>query len=137
MGCRVSEREEAAEQGFSIGGAGIDPATEEMALGRASCSEADAFLRAPRGLIEDQRHHLHEQLKEVQRHDPGDKIVKRTLFAAACCAGLLLPSLVQAADRVLLLSLAPTKAALYLSNADGSGEHTLAASTSCTKRWWR
>ncbi len=56
--------------------------------------------------------------------------MKRTLFAAACCAGLLLPSLACAADRVLFLRIAPTKAALYLSQADGSGEHALAPSTS-------
>src|SRR5271156_5221164 len=57
--------------------------------------------------------------------------MKRALFAAAMlAAGLLLPSLACAADRVLFLRLAPTKAALYLSGADGSGEHALAASTS-------
>jgi Tol biopolymer transport system component len=56
--------------------------------------------------------------------------MKRALFAAACSAGLLLPSLSQAADRVLFLRLAPTKAALYVSQADGSGEHALASSTS-------
>jgi Tol biopolymer transport system component len=54
----------------------------------------------------------------------------RALFTAACCASLLLPSVARAADRVLFLSLAPSKAALYLSQADGSGEHILAPSTS-------
>ena len=36
-----------------------------MALTSASRKEADAFLRAQRELIEDQRHHLHEQLKQL------------------------------------------------------------------------
>jgi hypothetical protein len=35
-----------------------------MALASASRKEADAFLRAQRELIADQRHHLHEQLKQ-------------------------------------------------------------------------
>ena len=56
--------------------------------------------------------------------------MKHALFIAACCAGLLLPSLACAADRVLFLRLGPTKAALYLSHPDGSGEHALAPSTS-------
>jgi Tol biopolymer transport system component len=54
--------------------------------------------------------------------------MKRALLAAACC--VLLPSLAQAADRVLFLRLGPTKAALYVSQADGSGERALAPSTS-------
>ncbi len=49
----------------------------------------------------------------------------RALFMSACCAGLLLPSFAHAADRVLFLRLAPTKAALYLSGADGSGYRVL------------
>ena len=48
----------------------------------------------------------------------------------AVCFALMLPSFAHAADRVLLSRLGPTKAALYLSGADGSGEHALAPSTS-------
>lgn len=49
----------------------------------------------------------------------------RALFAAACCASLLLPSLAQAADKILIASLKPTTAQLYVSGADGSGERAL------------
>jgi len=56
--------------------------------------------------------------------------MKRALFAAACCAGLLLPSLAGAADRVLFARLGPTRAGIYLSQADGGGERALAASGS-------
>jgi tetratricopeptide (TPR) repeat protein len=59
----VAENE--AENGPQNFGARIDPAAEEMALANASRGEADAFLRAQRELIADQRHHLHEQLKEL------------------------------------------------------------------------
>jgi TolB protein len=55
--------------------------------------------------------------------------MKRALFAA-CCMGLLLPSFSQAADRVLFARLAPTKAVLYVSQADGGHERALASSTS-------
>jgi Tol biopolymer transport system component len=62
--------------------------------------------------------------------DSAAPIVKRSLFVAACCTTVWIPSLAQAADRVLFLRIAPTKAGLYLSQADGSGEHALAPSTS-------
>src|ERR1700761_2564949 len=58
----VAENE--AENGPQNNGTRIDPVAEEMALANASRAEADAFLRAQRELIADQRHHLHEQLKE-------------------------------------------------------------------------
>ena len=56
--------EEEAEDGPRSFGFGLDPAAGEMALASASRKEADAFLRAQRELIADQRHHLHEQLKQ-------------------------------------------------------------------------
>ena len=52
------------------------------------------------------------------------------ILPLAVCFALTLPSLAYAADRVLFSRLGPTKAALYLSQADGSGEHALAPSTS-------
>jgi len=61
----VAEEENEAETGPGGFGAGVDPAAEEMALASASHKEADAFLRAQRELIADQRHHLHEQLKQL------------------------------------------------------------------------
>src|SRR5579859_772579 len=51
--------------------------------------------------------------------------MKRVLFAAACCAGLFLPTVASAADKILMASLKPSKAVLYLSQSDGSGEHAL------------
>jgi hypothetical protein len=56
--------EEEAEDGPQSTGIGFYPATEEMALASASHHEADTFLRARRALIADQRHHLHEQLRQ-------------------------------------------------------------------------
>ena len=51
--------------------------------------------------------------------------MKRALFAAACCAGLFLPTVARSADKILMASLKPSKAVLYLSQSDGSGEHAL------------
>ena len=47
----------------------------------------------------------------------------------SCTLGLLLlaSSSAWAADKILVARLGPTKAALYLSQADGSGEHALLA----------
>src|SRR5471030_1585466 len=47
--------------GAEASGTGVDPFAAAMALGSASRSEADAFLRDQRALITDQRHHLHRQ----------------------------------------------------------------------------
>ena len=60
----MAEKEE-AEDGPEATGIGFDPTATEIALGGASHRESDAFLRAQRGLITDQRHHLHEQLKQL------------------------------------------------------------------------
>src|SRR6201996_4817743 len=54
----------------------------------------------------------------------------RAIWLAACCFTLLLPSIGHAADRVLLSRLGPTKAALFISQADGGGERPLLATTS-------
>jgi len=54
----------------------------------------------------------------------------RAIWLAACCFTLLLSSIGHAADRVLLSRLGPTKAALFISQADGGGEHPLLATTS-------
>ncbi len=43
-----------------------DSAAMSLALGGASRAEADAFLKDQRILIADQRHHMHEQLKQLQ-----------------------------------------------------------------------
>ncbi len=54
----------------------------------------------------------------------------RAIWLAACCFTLLCPSFARAADRVLISRLGPTKAALFISQADGSGERPLLATTS-------
>ncbi|HEX4270267.1 MAG TPA: hypothetical protein VHZ32_02735 [Rhizomicrobium sp.] len=54
----MSEREAEAEQGFSIGGAGIDPAAEELALDRASqCARAATLDLTPSEKAELARSH--------------------------------------------------------------------------------
>ena len=47
-------------------GPGVDPAAMALALGSASRAKADAFLDDQRGLIAEQRHHLHEQFKSLR-----------------------------------------------------------------------
>ena len=54
----------------------------------------------------------------------------RAIWLAACCFTLLFPSFAGAADRVLFSRLGPTRAALYTSQADGSGERPLLPTTS-------
>ena len=51
--------------------------------------------------------------------------MSRIHLPAACCLVLLFPSFAGAADRVLLSRLGPTKAALFVSGANGSGERAL------------
>src|SRR5262249_54755529 len=46
-------------------GAGVDPTAVALALGGASREKADAFLDRQNALIDDQRHHLHEQLNQI------------------------------------------------------------------------
>ena len=43
-----------------------DPAAAALALNGASREDAGAFLKDQRALIADQRHHLHEQLKQLK-----------------------------------------------------------------------
>ncbi|HZQ40329.1 MAG TPA: hypothetical protein VFA87_06035, partial [Rhizomicrobium sp.] len=54
----------------------------------------------------------------------------RAVWLAACCFTLLFPSFSRAADRVLISRLGPTKGALFVAKADGSGEHALLPATS-------
>ena len=56
--------------------------------------------------------------------------MSRIVLLAACCVVLLFPSFAGAADRVLFSRLGPTKAALLISRADGSGERALLPATS-------
>lgn len=54
----------------------------------------------------------------------------RAVLLAACSFTLLFPSFSHAADRVLISRLGPTKAALFVSQSDGSGERALLPTTS-------
>jgi tetratricopeptide (TPR) repeat protein len=68
----VSEESERVGSGTEGNGAGVDPTAVALALAGASREKADAFLDEQRALaanqgalIADQRHHLHEQLKQI------------------------------------------------------------------------
>src|SRR5690242_2782535 len=54
----------------------------------------------------------------------------RAYWLAACCFTLLNPSFSHAADHVLISRIGPAKGTLFVSQADGSGERPLLATTS-------
>src|SRR5260221_12688339 len=60
----MSEEKETSESGCEAEG-GLNPVAVALALGGASREKADAFLDDQRALIAEQRHHLHEQLKQL------------------------------------------------------------------------
>jgi tetratricopeptide (TPR) repeat protein len=62
----VSEESERVISGPEGNGAGVDPTAVALALAGASRAKADAFLDDQRSLIAVQKHHLHEQLKQVR-----------------------------------------------------------------------
>jgi len=66
-----------------------DPAALSLALAGASRAEADAFLR-------DQRHHMHEQLKQIHL-DIFEKWLGVALRLATLCVGIAAAGLVSAA----------------------------------------
>jgi tetratricopeptide (TPR) repeat protein len=57
----TEEREEIGAEAT----AGVDPAAMALALGGASREDANEFLKKQGALVEDQRHHLNEQLKHL------------------------------------------------------------------------
>jgi tetratricopeptide (TPR) repeat protein len=61
----VSEENDGAESGVEGASAGADPVAVALALGGAGRDRADSFLKKQEALIEDQRLHLHEQLKQL------------------------------------------------------------------------
>ncbi len=65
LGAGVSEDKEGPESAPEGIGAGVDPVAIALALGGASRERADAFLRKQEALIDDQRHHLHEQFRHL------------------------------------------------------------------------
>jgi tetratricopeptide (TPR) repeat protein len=64
-----------------------DPVALSLALAGASREEADAFLKKQGLLIEDQRHHLHEQLKQIHL-DVWEKRMGVLLRVATAFVGL-------------------------------------------------
>jgi tetratricopeptide (TPR) repeat protein len=65
VGAGVSEETAGAESAPEGPGAGVDPVAIALALGGASQERADAFLRKQEAFIDDQRHHLREQFKQL------------------------------------------------------------------------
>ena len=61
----MSEETAGADSAPEGPGAGVDPVAVALALGGASQAQADAFLKKQEAFIDDQRHHLHEQLKQL------------------------------------------------------------------------
>ena len=64
LGAGVSEETEGQDTGAEASG-GVDPTAVALALGGASREDAHEFLKKQGALIDDQRHHLHEQLKQL------------------------------------------------------------------------
>ncbi len=62
----MADETDGQETGAEGSSAGVDPAAVALALGGASRDDANAFLKDQRGLIADQRHHLHEQFKNLR-----------------------------------------------------------------------
>lgn len=83
----MAEEKEAVEDGGEGILPGSDPAAVALALAGCSREEADAFLRDQRALIADQRHHLHEQLKQIHL-SIFDKWVGALLRVATLCVGI-------------------------------------------------
>ena len=54
------------DTGAEASGAGVDPAAVALALGGASRQDAREFLKKQGALIDDQRHHLREQFKQLR-----------------------------------------------------------------------
>jgi tetratricopeptide (TPR) repeat protein len=66
VGAVVSEETEGQDAGAEAVTGGVDPAAIALALGGASREDAHEFLKKQGALIDDQRHHLHEQLKQLK-----------------------------------------------------------------------
>src|ERR1700722_3672507 len=62
----MAEETEGQDSGAEAAAAGVNRSAMSLALGGASRDKADAFLDDQRALIADQRHHLHEQFKQLK-----------------------------------------------------------------------
>jgi hypothetical protein len=61
----MAEESERVTSGPEGNGAGVDPTAVALALSGASRERADSFFMNQEALIADQRHHLHEQLRQI------------------------------------------------------------------------
>jgi tetratricopeptide (TPR) repeat protein len=84
----MAEEMRASESAVEASGIGADPAAVTLALGSASLKEADSFLRKQGALIDEQRHHLHVQLRPAI----WEKWLGVLLRAATVCVGLAVAS---------------------------------------------
>jgi tetratricopeptide (TPR) repeat protein len=62
----MAEKNESQDTGAEASGSDVDPAAIALALGGASREDAGAFLKKQGALIDDQRHHLREQFKQLR-----------------------------------------------------------------------
>jgi tetratricopeptide (TPR) repeat protein len=83
----VSEETERAGSGPQGNGTGIDPTALALAMAGAGREEANAFLSKQGALIDDQRHHLTEQIKHLHL-DIWEKRLGVWLRAATFCVGI-------------------------------------------------
>jgi len=87
VGAGMSEETTGARSASEGPDAGIDPVAVSLALGGADREEANAFLRKQGALIDDQRHHLHEQLRQIHL-DIWEKWLGVLLRAATVIVGV-------------------------------------------------
>ena len=91
VGAGVSEETHGQDTGAEAlagGVAGADQVAAALALAGASRERADDFAKKQEAFIEDQRHHLHEQFKQL-RLGIREKRLGVILRAAAMVVGLL------------------------------------------------
>src|SRR6185503_2656967 len=95
LGSQVAEEVESPEAGGEST-AGADPAAMALGLASASRNEADAFLRNQNSLIDLQKHHLHEQFKNLHL-SIWEKQLGVLLRLATLCVGVAVAGFVAVA----------------------------------------
>ena len=95
VGATVSEESERASSGPEGSGGGVDPTAVALALVGASRERADSLVEQE-ALLKDQRHHLHEQLKQIHL-DIFEKWLAVALRLATLCVGVAVACFVGAA----------------------------------------
>jgi tetratricopeptide (TPR) repeat protein len=84
----VAEEIEGQDTGAEAVAGAVDPVALAFALGGASREDAHEFLKKQGALIDDQRHHLHEQLKQLHI-GIWEKWLGVLLRLAAACVGIV------------------------------------------------